>query len=122
MADYAVEISLPDHKLGDRWDIVTAIGPVLVNAAQPDNILTRVRMQFRKGKLTFRLDSDATRGPDALIVIDDEDTWEASIPTVENFLPEDGDWTWDMEFYEATHTSPRTFYYGTITVLPQISQ
>jgi len=123
MADYTVNIDLPDHKRGDRWIGIPAIGPVIINTAQPTNALTRVRMQFRDSKgRVYKLDSDATKNPDAPIVIDDEDTWEVSIPEVQDFISVAGEWDWDMEFYEAGKTKPLTLYKGVLTVYNDITK
>ena len=118
MADYSVIISLADHKKGDRWVGIPSIGPVTINGSQPSNALTRIRMHFKHTKgMLFKLDSN-----DGEIIIDDADTWEASIPEIEDFLPNNGEWSWDMEFYEENKTNPLTLYKGTITVHPDITQ
>jgi hypothetical protein len=116
MSDYTVEISLPNHKRGDRWPGIAAIGPVLINGSQPSNALTRVRMHFKSNSGTFRLDSDASTTPGAPIVIDDATTWAVHIPEVADFLTVSGNWAWDMEFYESGKTTPLTLYKGTLNV------
>ena len=118
MADYTVLITdIPDHKRGDRWVGIHAIGPVLINDAQPANELTRVRMFFRKGQSVYKLDSDETTNPNAPIVISAPVTWEVTIPEIDDFLPSAGVWEWDMEFFEEGKESPLTLYKGTITVV-----
>ena len=123
MADYTVTINLYDHKRGDEWIGIAGIGPVVFNDATPAGALVRVRMQFRKdGGTTFRLDSDSEADRDAPIVITDPDTWEANIPPVPNFLDQAGDWSWDMEFWEAGKSAPMTFYKGVLTVHDDITR
>jgi hypothetical protein len=123
MPDYAVEIPLNDHRRGDKWPGIPSIGPVLINGAQPDDPLARVRMQFRHTTgARFRLDSDASADRDAPIVIDDAAAWEASVPEVASFLPRAGSWSWDMEFYETGDTAPLTLYKGTLVVHPDITE
>lgn len=116
MPDYTVKIDLPDHKRGDKWPGIPAIGPVIINGSQPAQQLVRVRMQFRKGSAVYTLDSDHSTTPDAPVTITNATTWAASIPAVQAFLPTAGLWTWDMEFYQAGDTAPLTLYRGTITV------
>lgn len=118
MSDYTVTITLPDHKLGDRWPGVGVGGPVLIDALQPANVLTRIRWHFvhRRTGEVFRMDSDANETPDAPIVIRDEDTWEWNIPEVQDFLPRSGEWDWDAEFYENGKENPLTLYKGTLSV------
>ena len=118
MADYTVEINLPDHKRGDRWPGIASIGPVLINGVQPAATLTRVRMHFvrREGGLRFRLDSDASESPNAPITISNATTWAVNIPEVQSFLAKNGEWYWDMEFYQTGETAPLTLYKGKLTV------
>ena len=124
MADYTVQIDLPNHKRGDRWPGIASIGPVLINGVQPAAALTRVRMHFLKsgGGDKFTLDSDAGQSPSAPIVIGNATTWAVSIPAVENFLAVSGKWSWDMEFYQTGNTSPLTLYKGDLTVGQDITQ
>ncbi len=117
-----VNIDLNDHKRGDRWPGISAIGPVLINGVQPAETLTRVRMHFVKRTKTFKLDSDATKEPDAPITISDAATWAVVIPEVQDFIPCSGDWSWDMEFYSGSNTSPLTFYSGVLTVVDDITK
>jgi hypothetical protein len=116
MADYTVNIDLPDHKRGDRWPGVAQIGPILIDEATPANNLTRIRMQFRRvrGSGVFTIDTQGT--PDAPAIIDDPEEWTAHIPEIQSFLPEAGAWQWDMEFYEQGKAAPLTLYKGVITV------
>lgn len=121
MADYTVQVDLQPHKLGDRWIGIGSIGPVLIDGLQPTNALTRIRASFRMaGRESFTLDSNP--GGDAPIVIDDEDTWEATVPEIEEFLPSAGNWDWDMEFYEAGKTRPLTFYKGVLEVIDDVTK
>lgn len=123
MSDYTVEIDLPDHKRGDRWGGISSIGPVLINDATPAGELTRVRMHFVKtGGGIFRLDSDASTTPDAPIVISDAATWAVNIHEVQDFIPTNGKWKWDMEFYETGKTSPWTLYKGVIVVADDVTK
>ena len=116
-SEYTALVDLPPHKRGDRWGIIGAIGPVTINGATPTGALSRVRMQFRKGSLVFTLDSTAEgSGRDAPITITDAADWEAAIPEVQDFLPEAGRWSWDMEFYETGKSGPQTLYRGVLTV------
>ncbi len=123
MTDYSVNIQLATHRLGDKWVGISAIGPVTIgdDALQPDNALTRVRMHFKKGSDTFRLDSDAGENPDAPIVITDAATWEANVPEVMDFVTKSGKWKWDMEFYQTGESSPLTFYHGTLEVTSDVT-
>lgn len=119
MADYAVNIDLPDHKLGDAWIGIATIGPVVVNGISQGN-LTRIRMNFVKGSLVFKLDTEA--GADALIVIDTPATWAAHIDPVEKFLPQAGEWNWDMQFTHDEDVSPITCYKGVLVVHPDVTK
>jgi len=116
MADYTVNIDLPDHKRGDRWIGIAAIGPVLIDEETPENELVRLRMQFRRvrGSEVFTIDTQGS--PDAPAVIDDAETWEAHIPEIQSFLSLAGKWEWDMEFYEHGKANPLTLYKGVVTV------
>lgn len=118
MADYTVSIQLPDHKRGDRWPGIESIGPVLINGVQPAATLARVRMHFvrREDGLRYRLDSAAGEVPNAPIVISNATTWAVNIPEVQSFLAKNGEWDWDMEFYQAGKTAPLTLYKGKLTV------
>lgn len=117
MSDYTVEIALLDHKRGDKWPGIAAIGPVLINGSQPAATLARVRMHLQhSGGTKYKLDSDAGQSPDAPIVIDNAITWAASIPEVASFVPISGRWTWDMEFYATGDTAPLTLYNGVLAV------
>lgn len=122
MADYTVSIALPDHKRGDRWVGVSAIGPILINGATPADALTRVRMMFRRrrGTEVYTIDSQVapvpTPAPDAEVTISNATTWAASIAPIQSFLPVEGQWDWDMEFYSGGDDSPLTLYKGVITV------
>ncbi len=122
MAEYTVTINLPDHKLGDRWPGIASIGPVLINSAQPADALTRIRMQFRLPGYVYKLDSSSAESPDAPIVIDNATTWVARIPEVQTFLTKEGNWQWDMEFYQTGKTSPLTLYKGTLTVAADVTK
>ena len=70
MADYTVNIDLPDHKRGDKWLGISSIGPVLINDAQPAATLARVRMHFvHSSGQVYRLDSSDTPQRDAPVTI-----------------------------------------------------
>ena len=122
MADYTVNIDLPDHKRGDKWLGISSIGPVLINDAQPAATLARVRMHFvhSSGQI-YRLDSSDTPQRDAPVTISNATTWTASVPAVQSFLSVAGDWSWDMEFYATGDTAPLTLYSGVITVHDDIT-
>jgi hypothetical protein len=121
MPDYAAAVTLPDTIRGDRWLGIPAIGPVLIGGVQPTNALTRMRFQFERLGESYVIDSDESTNPDAPVVIDDDETWEAHIPEVDDFLPSSGKWSWDAEFYEVGSTSPLTLLRGTIVVNDDIS-
>lgn len=122
MADYTVQINLPDHKRGDKWPGIPVIGPVLINGSQPETPLGRIRMQFRKGREVFSIDSNVSATCDAAVVIGDADAWSASIPDIPEFLPTSGTWSWDMEFYQTGDDTPLTLYRGTIIVHPDVTR
>lgn len=123
MADYTVEISLADHKRGDKWPGIPTIGPILVNGSQPATTLDRIRAQFvHPSGLVYTLDSEVDPAPDAEITITNAVTWAATVPEVQDFLQLSGDWQWDMEFWETGDDSPVTFYKGTITVHDDITK
>lgn len=125
MADYTVEIPLPDHKRGDRWPGIPVIGPVLVNGSTPSEALARVVMTLKlkqpsgRPEKVYKLDSDAT-DRDAPITIDNAATWAASVPPVQEFVDEAGEWFWDMAFYDAVNSGPLTFYKGILKVNPDV--
>lgn len=112
MADYTQTVSLADYKLGDYWIGVSAIGPVTINGETPANDLTRVRMTFRLGQITYTLDSADSQG----ITIDDAGGWSASIAAREEFLPRAGIWSWNLEFWQDGVSAPWTLYAGTLRV------
>lgn len=123
MSDYTEEIPIPDTKLGDRWIGVASIGPVtfiIPPATDPlphSEPLDRIRMTFKHPKgLLYVLDSDTTDERSGPIVIDNAVTWLGHIDPVDDFLPHDGEWSWDMEFYYGGHASPLTLYKGTLSV------
>ena len=123
MADYSVNIPLPDHKRGDRWPGIAQIGPVEIDGATPPTPLARVRMSFLRfrGRQRYVIDSQPQQA-DVLApaVIDDPELWIASIPAVQNFLPEAGTWNWDIEFYDAANAGPVTLYKGALVVHPDV--
>lgn len=122
MSSYTISFDLPDYKVGDRWPGVPVIGPITINGVQPENALTRIRMHFvHPSGRRYRLDSDAGAERDAPITITNATTWQAQIPEIQNFLPLDETWSWDMEFYEEGNTGPLTFYEGSINVTPSIT-
>jgi len=110
------------HKLGDRWPGIASIGPILINGATPANALTRIKMQFKKEAIVFKLDSDSSAAPQAPIVISDSAAWSANVPEIETFVNSSGKWQWDMEFYESGKTQPLTLYKGTLTVVKDITK
>lgn len=127
MSDYAVTVSLPDHKRGDRWPAAVGategrltIGPVLIDGVTPDASLDRVRFQFvHTSGARYIIDSEEP-GRSAPLVIDDEDTWEAHIPETATFLNLVGQWSWDAEFYDGGREAPLTLYKGQITVTSDV--
>ncbi len=110
MADYTVASSLADTHLSDRW-IGMTVGPVTVNSATPDSALTRVRMTFRLGQTTYKLDTVGDQG----ITITNASTWTASIAARDDFLPLAGKWKWVLEFWFG-QDDPWTLYSGTLRV------
>jgi hypothetical protein len=117
MADYTVEISLLDHKRGDKWSGIHSIGPVLINGAQPSATLARIKTWFvHSSGAIYKMDSLADQGQDATITISNATTWAASVAEQENFLQIAGTWEWDMEFYATGDDTPLTLYRGEITV------
>ena len=122
MADYTVTIDFPDHKLGDKWLGISAIGPVLINSATPSDALVRVRLHFRRHSLIFRCDSTAASDVDAPIVISNPATWLANVPEIPDFLSAAGLWHWDMEFWGNGWTGPLTLYKGVITVHQDVTK
>jgi hypothetical protein len=123
MPDYTVNIDIPDHKRGDRWEGIGVIGPVLINGVQPPNTLTRIRMHLvHSTGVTFRIDSGNATGRNAAAVISNSTTWSANVPPIQNFLPKAGEWEWDMEFYETGNDKPLTLYKGVLTVLADTSR
>ena len=116
--DYTVQINLPDHKLGDQWVGIAAIGPMTVTGFTKGT-LTRIKMNFTNGVIVYRCDS--TAGADALIVITTPSTWIAHIDPVLNFLPVAGAWNWDMQFTHSNAVSPVTLYKGVLTVIQDVT-
>jgi len=119
MADYTVEITLPDHKLGDQWVGITAIGPMTITGFTK-GVLSRIRMHFTNGTVIFTCDTNGLGN--ALIVISNPNTWIARIDPVTKFLSRAGAWSWDMEFTHANAISPVTLYKGTINVIQDITK
>lgn len=122
--DYAVVVPLQDHKLGDEWDGIPIIGPIVVNGVTPALALTKVRCHFvgRESGTVFKISSDAGESPDAPAVIDNATTWEAHIPAVEEFLPSAEIWDWDIEFYGSGKTTGKTYYKGDLRVRDDITK
>jgi hypothetical protein len=120
MADYTVDITLPDWKLGDAWPSIT-FGPITVDGSTPAQTLARVRMQFRQRARVYTLDS-ATGDRDAPITISNAATWVATIAELTTFLPTAGKWEWDAEFYRTGVAAPWTLYKGVLTVHPQVTK
>ncbi len=115
LSDFAAEVELPHHTLGDPWLGFTSIGPITVDGLSPELGLGRIVMKFTLGDLSYVLDSDPSDVPDGPIIIIDPDAWLASVPGVQEFLPIIGNWIWDMKFYPYG-SSPLTIYKGTLTV------
>jgi hypothetical protein len=116
-----IQIDLAATTAGDKWQGIAAIGPVLINDAQPEFPLSRVKMQFRRGgKLGVTFDSES--GDSLPIVISNATTWLAHVPEVQPLPLETGTWQWDMEFWQGDDAAPLTFYRGVLTVLPQITK
>lgn len=112
-----VTINLSSVVRGDKWQGIPSIGPILVNGLQPSDILSRIRIQFRKnGVLGMTLDSESSVDRTGLIVISNATTWLAHIPALQPLPLEAGDWKWDAEFYAGTDTAPLTYYKGVLTV------
>lgn len=122
MSDYRVTIDLPCCVRGDAWVGILKIGAVLIGEVQPDEALSRIKMDFRQGGRVYRLDSEDSSDRDAPIIIDDAVTWVAKVPQVDSFLPTAGKWDWDMEFYKEGSTAPLTLYKGTINVIDDVTK
>lgn len=117
-----VTITLDPAVRGDKWQGIAAIGPVLMDAAQPTFPLARIRMQFRRaGRLGMTLDSDGGDGVYP-ITISNATTWLAHIPEVQPLPLDAGTWEWDMEFYAGEDTAPLTLYAGSLTVTPDATR
>jgi hypothetical protein len=104
--------------------VPVTIGPILIDTLQPANTLTRIRWTFvhtATGE-NYRLDTLASSNPDAPITITNSTTWVAAVDEIQQFLPLSGVWNWDMEFFEATKTGPRTLYKGSITITEDITR
>ena len=109
---YAERITLEGHVLGDKWQGIPVIGPILVNAAQPAVTLARVVMTLiQTGATTVTLDSDISG-----ITISNATTWEVTIPQLQTFVTTAGDWDWNIQFYSTGDTNPQTYYYGVLKV------
>ncbi len=125
MSEYAVEINLPDAKLGDVWPPspdgsgLISIGPILINGSTPSVELDRVVMRFEKNGVCFVFDSEIF-DRNAPITITDNVAWTAEIPPVSEFLTSPGEWEWEMLFYSGGSSAPLTMYYGVITVVEYI--
>ncbi len=120
---YPAVIALPDHPRGDRW-VPVQIGPITIDDETPSNALTRIRWTFVHAATgeSYRLDTMAASNPDAPITITNSATWLANVAEIQQFLSLAGDWSWDMEFFEATKTGPRTLYRGSITITQDITR
>lgn len=118
MPDYTVQINLPDHKLGDQWIGIAAIGPMTITGFTKGT-LTRIKMTFANSGLLYTCDSNS--GGDALIVITNTTTWIAHIDPVLPFLPKAGSWNWDMQFTHTNAVSPVTLYKGVLNVLQDVT-
>ena len=112
----AVIIELPCHTLGDSYLGLAGFGPILIDEVQPSNPLLRVTMIFSRPGATFTLDTEASNNPDFSMVITDEDTWEVTVGTIAEFLPEAGSWDWEADFYSDYFGEKLTLYAGTIIV------
>jgi hypothetical protein len=110
----AETIDLPCHTLGDSYLGLAGFGPILIDAVQPSDPLTRVTMIFNKQGTTFTLDTEA--GADFLMVITDEDTWEVTVGTIAEFLPSGGSWSWEADFYSDYFGEKLTLYTGELIV------
>lgn len=125
MADYTVTINdLQDAKRGDKWVGIPVIGPVTFNGETPDAPLARIRMHFVHADTgaVYKLDSDATAERDGIATVVDAETWVASIPEQQSFLPFAGLWSWDIELYKTGDAAPLTPYKGPITVNSDITR
>jgi hypothetical protein len=121
MPDSTVVVPLSDHKLGDPWPGIPSIGPIVINDATPDGLLTRIRVQFRQGGHVFTLDSDESEDRDSPITITNAATWLALIPPVQNFVTRSGEWDFDIQYFKAG-SKFRTLHMGTLTVHPNITK
>lgn len=116
-----VPITLPRTTRGDAY-VAIAIGPIIVNNATPPGNLIRVVMTFRAPNGThYLIDSNPAANPDHPATITDAANWEATIPPITNFLPLAATWEWQLHLTsDDAQLGRRTFYEGTITVLPSI--
>jgi hypothetical protein len=124
MSDYAVNIEIPDYKLGDAWQGIQLIGPVVDETEEtPDGTLTRLSCTFiHSSGRVVHFDSDSSVRRNGTIAIENAATWEASIPS-QAFLPVAGHWSWDMKFYSSISTTrPLTCYDGVVTCHAGINQ
>jgi hypothetical protein len=120
MSTLPIQIDLSPTTAGDKWQGIAAIGPVLINGAQPAFPLSRVKMQFRRGgRLGATFDSEPGGLP---IAISNATTWLAHIPESQPLPLEAGVWQWDLEFWQGTDAAPLTFYRGTLTVMPETTK
>ncbi|QJE95969.1 hypothetical protein [Luteolibacter luteus] len=105
------EIYIKPHRRGDNWRGIPSIGPILIDSAQPERPLTRVRMQFRKSNVAhFTIDSNGSGDAPAVIV--NATTWEAMIPEVKGLSLPAGTYDFDIEYYAGEDTTPETYHFG----------
>lgn len=113
-------IILVPYILGEIWDGIASVGPVLINGLQPVHALSSVRMVLywsykKSAAVVFSTNPSDGQGE---ITISDAFTWELTVePTqaeIMNLHP--GTWLWDMY---ATDTAGHeiTLYKGTLDVL-----
>jgi hypothetical protein len=118
MSDYAVNIDLPDYKLGDVWLGIQQIGPITDDNEDPiGGTLERMTAEFTHSSgARFLLDSDEeNESRNGSIVIEDAAEWQATIPE-QSFLPMAGYWSWKIKAYGSETPQPLTCYDGVATV------
>ena len=114
-------VNLYDHTLGDTWEGMV-IGPVLINDAVPPDPVISCRIQFRPFPNTRKLGYELNVAPESgegLIVIDDINNWEFTVPQQILDMPA-GKYVWDFETTDSAGIK-RTLYEGTFNLIQDVT-
>lgn len=115
MSEYAATYNLQGIIRDDSWRGIPVI-QIIVNASPPAVPVSSAEMIFKKKSKQSTVDLILTSsGVSPTIIIEDDVTWEMSIPRIINFPLSTGVWHYVFKTIDADGFK-RTYFGGTITL------